>query len=34
VDVNDAINASIVKALEDGGYLAEARKRVALQARR
>jgi len=34
VDVNDAINTSIVKALEDSGYLAEARKRVALQAGR
>lgn len=34
VDVNEAINTSIVKALEDSGYLAEARKRVALQAAR
>ena len=34
VDVNDSINMSVVKALEDNGYLAEARKRVALQAAR
>jgi hypothetical protein len=34
VDVNDAINLSVVKSLEDSGYLAEARKRVALQAGR
>ena len=32
VDVNEAIHTSIVKALEDNGYLAEARKKVALQA--
>jgi hypothetical protein len=31
VDVNEAINLSIVKSLEDGGYLAEARKKVAQQ---
>lgn len=31
VDVNEAINLSIVKSLEDSGYLAEARKKVALQ---
>ena len=30
VDVNEAINLSIVKTLEDSGYLAEARKKVAL----
>ena len=30
VDVNDAINLSVVKTLEDSGYLSEARKRVAL----
>jgi NitT/TauT family transport system substrate-binding protein len=34
VDVNEAINTSIVKALEDNGYLPEARKKVALQAGR
>jgi len=34
VDVNDSINMSVMKALEDNGYLAEARKRVALQAGR
>jgi ABC-type nitrate/sulfonate/bicarbonate transport system substrate-binding protein len=30
VDVNDAINLSVVKTLEDSGYLAEARRKVAL----
>src|SRR4030095_3320494 len=30
VDVNESINTSLVKALEDNGYLAEARKKVAL----
>ena len=30
VDVNEAINLRIVKILEDSGYLAEARKKVAL----
>ena len=30
VDVNESINMSIVKALEESGYLAEARKKVAL----
>ena len=34
VDVNESINMSVVKALEDNGYLAEARKRVASQAAR
>jgi ABC-type nitrate/sulfonate/bicarbonate transport system substrate-binding protein len=34
VDVNDSINMSVMKALEENGYLAEARKRVALQAGR
>lgn len=34
VDVNDAINTSIVKTLEDTGYLPEARKKAALQAGR
>jgi len=34
VDVNESINMNIVKALEENGYLAEARKRVALQAGR
>jgi len=34
VDVNDSINSSIMKALEENGYLAEARKKVALQAGR
>jgi ABC-type nitrate/sulfonate/bicarbonate transport system substrate-binding protein len=34
VDVNEPINLSIVKALEDSGYLSEARKKVALQAGR
>lgn len=34
VDVNDAINLSVVKSLENSGYLAEARKTVALQAAR
>ena len=34
VDVNDAINTSIVKTLEDNGYLPEARKKAALQAGR
>lgn len=31
VDVNEAINLSVVKSLEDSGYLAEARKKVAQQ---
>jgi len=30
VDVNESINLNIVKALEDSGYLTEARKKVAL----
>ena len=30
VDVNETINMSVVKALEDNGYLAEARKKVAM----
>jgi NitT/TauT family transport system substrate-binding protein len=30
VDVNEAINLSVVKILEDSGYLAEARRKVAL----
>ena len=30
VDVNETINLSIVKTLQDSGYLAEARKKVAL----
>ena len=30
VDVNEAINLSVVKTLEDSGYLAEARRKVAL----
>ena len=30
IDVNEAINLSVVKALEESGYLAEAKKRVAL----
>jgi ABC-type nitrate/sulfonate/bicarbonate transport system substrate-binding protein len=34
VDVNEAINTSVIKALEDNGYLAEAKKRVAVQAGR
>jgi hypothetical protein len=34
VDVNESINMNIVKALEENGYLAEARKRVAAQALR
>lgn len=34
IDVNDAINTSIVKALEETGYLPEARKRAALQSGR
>ncbi|MGH7872738.1 MAG: hypothetical protein ACREQO_11040, partial [Candidatus Binatia bacterium] len=34
VEVNEAINLSVVKALEDSGYLEEARKTVALQAAR
>jgi ABC-type nitrate/sulfonate/bicarbonate transport system substrate-binding protein len=29
IDVNESINLSVVKALEDSGYLAEARKKVA-----
>lgn len=33
-DINEAINMCVVKALEDSGYLAEARKRVAVQAAR
>ena len=33
VDVNESINMNIVKALEDNGYLAEARKKVALSSR-
>ncbi|HSK30535.1 MAG TPA: hypothetical protein VLA17_11285, partial [Candidatus Limnocylindria bacterium] len=28
VDVNEAINSSVVKALEDSGYMAEARRRA------
>lgn len=31
VDVNEAINLSVVKSLEESGYLAEARKKVAAQ---
>jgi ABC-type nitrate/sulfonate/bicarbonate transport system substrate-binding protein len=34
VDVNEAINLNIVKSLEDSGYLAEARKKAALQSAR
>jgi ABC-type nitrate/sulfonate/bicarbonate transport system substrate-binding protein len=34
VDVNESINLSIMKALEENGYLAEAKKKVALQAAR
>jgi hypothetical protein len=34
VDVNESINLSIMKALEENGYLAEARKKVALQTAR
>jgi NitT/TauT family transport system substrate-binding protein len=34
VDVNEAINLSVVKSLEDSGYLAEARKKVALSSGR
>jgi NitT/TauT family transport system substrate-binding protein len=30
VDVNESINTSVVKTLEDNGYLADARKKVAL----
>lgn len=30
VDINESINLNVVKALEDSGYLAEARKKVAL----
>ena len=30
VDVNEAINLNVVKALENSGYLAEARRRFAL----
>ena len=30
VDVNEAINLSVVKTLEDSGYLAQARKKIAL----
>ena len=33
VEVNESINTSLVKALEDNGYLAEARKKVALSSR-
>jgi ABC-type nitrate/sulfonate/bicarbonate transport system substrate-binding protein len=33
VDVNESINTSLVRALEDNGYLAEARKKVALSSR-
>src|SRR5882757_6063554 len=33
VEVNESINTSLVKALEDSGYLAEARKKVALSSR-
>jgi ABC-type nitrate/sulfonate/bicarbonate transport system substrate-binding protein len=33
VDVNEAINLNVVKALEDTGYLAEARKKAAQAAR-
>ena len=31
--MNESINTSLVKALEDNGYLAEARKKVALSSR-
>jgi ABC-type nitrate/sulfonate/bicarbonate transport system substrate-binding protein len=34
VDVNDAIHLGVVKSLENSGYLAEARKTVALQSAR
>ena len=34
VDINEAINTSVVKALEDNGYLPESRKKLALQAGR
>ena len=34
LDVNESINLSLMKALEESGYLAEARKKVALQAGR
>ncbi len=34
LDVNESINLSIMKALEENGYLAEARKKVALQSAR
>ena len=34
VDVHEAINTSVVKALEDNGYLPEARRKLALQAGR
>jgi ABC-type nitrate/sulfonate/bicarbonate transport system substrate-binding protein len=34
VDINQVINTNIVKALEDNGYLPEARKKVSLQAGR
>ena len=34
VDVNEAINTSVAKALEDNGYLSEARRKLALQAGR
>jgi hypothetical protein len=30
VDVNEAINLSVVKILEDSGYLADARRKVTL----
>jgi len=33
VDVHESINTSLVKALEDSGYLAEARKKLALSPR-
>jgi ABC-type nitrate/sulfonate/bicarbonate transport system substrate-binding protein len=34
LDVNESINLSLMKALEESGYLAEARRKVALQASR
>jgi len=34
LDVNESINLSLMKTLEENGYLAEARKKVALQAGR
>ena len=33
VDVNESIHTSLVRALEDNGYLADARKKVALSSR-